>query len=122
MAFCIEVMETRLMNERRIPADDVGYAPEEALLEQELEPPPMYRVVLLNDDFTPMDFVIMVLERIFRLPHERAVRIMLDVHQQGRGVCGVYSREVAETKVALVVELARENDHPLLCVAEPVER
>lgn len=111
-----------LMDQRRIPAEDVGYAPDEALLEQALEPPPMFRVVLLNDDFTPMDFVILVLERVFRLPHERAVQIMLDVHQKGRGVCGVYSREVAETKVALVTEWARENDHPLLCVSEPVER
>ena len=111
-----------LMDQRHIPADDVGYAPEEELLEQALEPPPMFRVVLLNDDFTPMDFVILVLERVFRMPHERAVQVMLDVHQKGRGVCGVYSREVAETKVALVVEWARESDHPLLCIAEPAER
>jgi len=110
------------MNERRLPAEDVGYAPDEELLEQALEPPRMFRVLLLNDDFTPMEFVILVLERVFRLPHERAVQIMLDVHQKGRGICGVYSREVAETKVALVVEWARENDHPLLCVSEPVER
>jgi len=110
------------MNERHIPADDVGYAPEEDVLEQELEPPRMFRVLLLNDDFTPMEFVILVLERVFRLPHERAVQIMLDVHQKGRGVCGMYSREVAETKVALVVEWARESDHPLLCISEPAER
>lgn len=110
------------MNERHIPVEDVGYAPDEEVLEQELEPPRMFRVVLLNDDFTPMEFVILVLERVFRLPHERAVQIMLDVHQKGRGVCGVYSREVAETKVALVVEWARENDHPLLCISEPAER
>ena len=110
------------MDQRHIPADDVGYAPEEELLEQALEPPPMFRVVLLNDDFTPMEFVILVLERVFRMPHERAVQVMLDVHQKGRGVCGVYSREVAETKTALVVEWARESDHPLLCIAEPAER
>ncbi len=110
------------MNERRLPAEDVGYALEEEVLEQDLEPPPLFRVVLLNDDFTPMEFVILVLERVFRMTHERAVQIMLDVHQKGRGVCGIYSREVAETKVALVVEWARENDHPLLCVSEPVER
>ncbi|HES76028.1 MAG TPA: ATP-dependent Clp protease adapter ClpS [bacterium] len=110
------------MDQRHIPADDVGYAPEEELLEQALEPPPMFRVLLLNDDFTPMEFVILVLERVFRHPHERAVQIMLDVHQKGRGVCGVYSREVAETKVALVVEWARENDYPLLAVSEPVDR
>ena len=110
------------MNERHIPAEDVGYALEDELLEQALEPPRMFRVLLLNDDFTPMEFVILVLERIFRMPHERAVQIMLDVHQKGRGVCGIYSREVAETKVALVVEWARESDHPLLCIAEPAER
>jgi ATP-dependent Clp protease adaptor protein ClpS len=110
------------MDQRHIPAEDVGYALDEELLEQALEPPPMFRVLLLNDDFTPMDFVILVLERVFRMPHERAVQIMLDVHQKGRGVCGIYSREVAETKVALVIEWARENEHPLLCVSEPVER
>ena len=110
------------MDQRHIPAEDVGYAPEDVLLEQELEPPPMFRVVLLNDDFTPMDFVVLVLERVFRMPHERAVQVMLDVHQKGRGICGVYSREVAETKVALVVEWASESGHPLRAVAEPVGR
>ncbi|HET19125.1 MAG TPA: ATP-dependent Clp protease adapter ClpS, partial [Chromatiales bacterium] len=79
-----------------------------------------YQVVLLNDDFTPMEFVVAVLERVFRMPHARAMQVMLDVHQKGRGLCGVYSREVAETKVSLVIELARDNDHPLHCVAEPV--
>ncbi len=110
------------MDHRRMPAEDVGYAPEELELEQALEPPPMYRVLLLNDDFTPMDFVVMILERVFRLAHERAVQVMLDVHQKGSGVCGVYTREVAETKVALVLELARDEGHPLLCVSEPAER
>ena len=110
------------MDERRLPAQDVGYAPEEVLLEQEVEPPPMYRVVLLNDDFTPMEFVVLVLERVFRLTHENAVRIMLDVHQKGHGVCGIYSRDVADTKVALVLEWARENEYPLMSCSEPVER
>lgn len=75
---------------------------------------------MLNDDFTPMEFVVVVLERVFRLPHARAMHVMLDVHQKGRGICGVYTREVAETKASLVVELARDNDHPLVCLAEPV--
>jgi ATP-dependent Clp protease adaptor protein ClpS len=110
------------MDIRHMPAEDIGFAPEEVLEEQALEPPPLFRVVLLNDDFTPMEFVVLVLERIFRLPHERAVQVMLDVHQQGRGICGIYSREVAETKVALVLEWAMEKDHPLMCVIEPVER
>lgn len=106
------------MGSRLAPAEDIGLAPEE--VDEAVRPPPMYQVVLLNDDFTPMEFVVAILERIFRMPHARAVQVMLDVHQRGRGVCGVYTREVAETKVSLVLELARDNDHPLQCVAEPI--
>ncbi|MCS6800252.1 MAG: ATP-dependent Clp protease adapter ClpS [Myxococcota bacterium] len=80
--------------------------------------PPMYQVVLLNDDYTPMDFVVMVLELFFGMSRERATRIMLQVHTRGRGVCGVYTREVAETKVAQVNEFARSHQHPLLCTME----
>ncbi|MEW6446370.1 MAG: ATP-dependent Clp protease adapter ClpS [Pseudomonadota bacterium] len=106
------------MAPRLAPGEDIGLAPEE--VEAEVRPPPMYQVVMLNDDFTPMEFVVTVLERVFRLPHERAMQVMLDVHRKGRAVCGVYTREVAETKMSLVIELARDNDHPLQCVAEPV--
>ena len=80
--------------------------------------PPFYRVVLLNDDFTPMDFVVYVLKAVFNKSHEDALNIMLQVHNQGSGICGVYTRDVAETKVDQVVEAARMNDHPLKCVME----
>jgi ATP-dependent Clp protease adaptor protein ClpS len=106
------------MGSRLAPAEDIGLASEE--VDEEVRPPPMYQVVLLNDDFTPMEFVVAILERVFRMPHARAMQVMLDVHQKGRAICGVYTREVAETKVSLVIELARDNDHPLQCVAEPV--
>lgn len=84
----------------------------------DVDRPPMYQVVLLNDDYTPMDFVVMVLEVFFGMDRERATRIMLQVHTRGRGVCGVYTREVAETKVAQVNEFARSHQHPLLCTME----
>lgn len=83
-----------------------------------LKRPPLYKVVLLNDDFTPMEFVVHVLERFFAMPRDQATRIMLQVHTQGKGVCGIYAREIAETKVALVNGYARQNQHPLLCTME----
>ncbi len=81
--------------------------------------PPMYKVVLLNDDFTPMDFVVTVIEHIFRKTHEEAVDLMLAVHEKGAAIVGVYTREVAETKVDQTVEYARINEHPLQCAMEP---
>ncbi len=83
-----------------------------------LKKPPMYKIVMLNDDYTPMDFVIMVLENLFRLDHEKAVQIMLNVHQKGKGVCGVFPHEIAQTKLALVTEFARKHEHPLQCTME----
>lgn len=80
--------------------------------------PSLYRVMLLNDDYTPMEFVIEVLERIFQKDREAATRIMLHVHQHGAGECGVYTFEVAETKVTQVMDLALKNQHPLQCVME----
>ena len=80
--------------------------------------PSMYRVLLLNDDYTPMEFVVLILERYFNKSREQATRIMLHVHQKGVGVCGVYTYEVAETKVAQVMDLARRNEHPLQCTME----
>jgi ATP-dependent Clp protease adaptor protein ClpS len=80
--------------------------------------PSMYRVLVLNDDYTPMEFVVYVLERFFNQTREGATRIMLHVHQSGVGVCGIYSYEVAETKVAQVLDLARRNQHPLQCTME----
>ncbi len=80
--------------------------------------PSLYRVLLLNDDYTPMEFVVYVLERFFQKSPEEATRIMLHVHQHGVGVCGVFTYEVAETKVAQVMDLARRNQHPLQCTME----
>jgi ATP-dependent Clp protease adaptor protein ClpS len=80
--------------------------------------PSLYRVLLLNDDYTPMEFVVYVLERFFQKSQEEATTIMLHVHQNGVGLCGVYTYEVAETKVAQVLDLARRNEHPLQCTME----
>ncbi|MHC5306930.1 ATP-dependent Clp protease adapter ClpS [Bartonella sp. LJL80] len=87
-------------------------------IKPKLKKPDHYRVLLLNDDYTPMEFVIFVLEKFFRKNREDATRIMLNVHQNGVGECGVYSYEVAETKVAQVMDCARQNQHPLQCVME----
>jgi ATP-dependent Clp protease adaptor protein ClpS len=95
---------------------------EDGLAVQEARPklkkPPMYQVVLLNDDFTPMEFVVLVLERFFSKDRAQATRIMLHVHTQGKGMCGTFVREIAETKVAVVNEYARSKNHPLLCAME----
>src|SRR6476659_2067400 len=80
--------------------------------------PSLYKVLILNDDYTPMEFVVHVLERFFAKPREEAVTIMLHVHRHGVGICGVYTFEVAETKVAQVIELARRHQHPLQCTME----
>lgn len=84
----------------------------------ELSEPPMYRVLLLNDDYTPMDFVVAVLMRVFHKDQPAAERIMLNVHRQGKGECGIYTYEVAETKVETVKALAQAGKHPLRCVME----
>jgi ATP-dependent Clp protease adaptor protein ClpS len=84
----------------------------------EVARPPLYQVVLLNDDYTPMDFVVVVLETFFNLNRELATQVMLHVHTRGKGVCGVFTREVAETKVTQVNEFSRAHQHPLLCTLE----
>jgi ATP-dependent Clp protease adaptor protein ClpS len=92
-----------------------------ALLTQkkvEQKPPPLYKILLLNDDFTPMDFVIEVLKVFFSMDQEQATRIMLKVHTEGVGVCGIYPEDIASTKVKQVVEFSRINQHPLRCVME----
>ena len=86
-----------------------------------LKRPPMYKVMLLNDDYTPMDFVVEILEVFFSMSREKATQIMLTVHVQGKAVCGIYTRDIAETKAAQVNQYARENQHPLLCEIEAVE-
>jgi ATP-dependent Clp protease adaptor protein ClpS len=80
--------------------------------------PPLYQVVLLNDDFTPMEFVVDILERIFGMDRTTATRVMLEVHTRGKGICGVFTFEIAETKVAQVTTFARQHQHPLLCTME----
>ena len=80
--------------------------------------PSMYKVLMLNDDYTPMEFVVHVLERFFSMSHQEATRIMLHVHQRGIGICGVFTYEVAETKVNQVMDLARQHQHPLQCTIE----
>ncbi len=83
-----------------------------------LKRPPMFKVMMLNDDYTPMDFVVEVLETFFRMDREQATRVMLTVHTRGKAVCGVYPQDIAETKAALVVDYAREHQHPLMCQVE----
>ncbi|MEE9511130.1 MAG: ATP-dependent Clp protease adapter ClpS, partial [Gammaproteobacteria bacterium] len=94
------------------PDDERGLVLEEA--KPKLKKPPLFRVVLLNDDYTPMEFVVEVLELIFGMDRPKATRIMLEVHTKGKGVCGVYTYEIAETKVAQVSTYAQQNQHPLL--------
>ena len=92
-----------------------------AVLEAEkakVKPPPMYRVMLLNDDYTPMDFVVVVLQTVFAMSREKATLVMLQVHREGMGVCGTYTREVATAKVEQVINIARKHQHPLQCTME----
>ncbi len=98
------------------PGLDQGVAIETA--KPRLGKPPLFQVVLLNDDYTPMDFVVEVLRGFFAMDQERAVQVMLHVHTRGKGVCGVFSREVAETKVTQVNEYSRTHQHPLMCSME----
>jgi len=104
------------MPEPKDPQHDDGVAVQEA--KPKLKKPPLYKVIMLNDDYTPMEFVVTVLQRIFRLAQEQAVQVMLKVHTEGSGVCGVFTAEVAETRVREVLNFARENKHPLQCTME----
>jgi ATP-dependent Clp protease adaptor protein ClpS len=88
---------------------------------QKTKPPQMYQVVMLNDDYTPMEFVVVVIQEFFSKDLETATQIMLKIHLDGKGVCGVYSRDVAATKVDQVLEAANKAGHPLKCVSEPIE-
>ena len=105
-------MSTPKSNDPREP----GLAVETA--RPKLKRPPMYRVVLLNDDYTPMDFVVHILQVFFGMGHEKATQVMLHVHTRGKGVCGVYTYDVAETKVGQVNSYSRRHEHPLLCTME----
>ena len=99
-----------------------GDRPDQGIAVAEATPktkvPPLFRVVLLNDDYTPMEFVVEVLERFFAMGRHAATRIMLEVHTRGKGDCGVFTYEIAETKVAQVTNYSREHQHPLLCTLE----
>ncbi len=89
-------------------------------LSQKVKPPQMYQVVLLNDDYTPMEFVVLVIQEFFNKDRETATQIMLKIHLDGKGVCGVFSKDVAATKVDQVTEAAKKSGHPLQCVSEPL--
>ena len=106
------------MSNEQVHRGGDGLALKEA--KPELKEPSMYKVFLLNDDFTPMEFVVTLLEKLFGMDREKATRIMLLVHSQGKGVCGIYTYEIAETKVAQVNEYAQRHQHPLLCSMEKV--
>ena len=107
------------MSERRTDIEQYeGFelAVEEA--QPKVKPPPLYRVVLLNDDFTPMEFVVDILGSVFGMERTRATHVMLEVHTKGKGICGVFTYEIAETKVAQVMGVAQQQQHPLLCTME----
>ena len=114
------VLETKLANDdqtSREDESDVAIQPAEPKLKR----PSLYRVVLMNDDYTPMEFVVHILEYFFAMNREKATQVMLAVHTQGKGVCGVYTKDIAETKAALVNDYSRENQHPLLCEVEELD-
>ena len=104
------------MEHRDSNRPDSGVVVEEA--PPETAEPPLYRVILLNDDYTPMEFVVHILERFFNKSRQEATRIMMHVHRRGVGICGVYTYEVAETKVTQVMDFARQHQHPLQCTLE----
>lgn len=103
------------------PDDDDGAVDLITKTKPKTQRPPLYKVLLLNDDYTPMEFVVHVLERFFGISHSQAVEIMLTVHKKGVAVVGVFSYEIAETKVAQVMDFARRNQHPLQCTMEKEE-
>ena len=103
------------------PTDDDGGSVVLERRTQKVKPPQMYQVVMLNDDYTPMEFVVVVIQEFFNKDRETATQIMLKIHLDGKGICGVYSRDVAATKVEQVQEAARQAGHPLQCLSEPIE-
>jgi len=100
---------------------DQGTSVAVATIEPKLKKPPLYRVIIFNDDYTPMEFVVYVLQTFFGIDRDKATQIMLAIHTQGKGVCGIFTKEVAETKSAQVNNFARENEHPLISEIEPVD-
>ena len=114
-----KTLEIELTLNQDHQSDDGNLAVEQA--KPKLKPPPMYKVVMYNDDYTPMEFVVEILEIFFNLNREKATQIMLTVHTQGKAVCGVFTRDIAETKVAQVNQYASDNEHPLLCGIDLVD-
>lgn len=98
------------------PSRNFDLAVEEA--RPRIKEPPRYRVILLNDDYTPMDFVVDILSTVFGMERTQATQVMLEVHTKGKGICGIYNYEIAETKVAQVMGIAKQHQHPLLCTME----
>ena len=91
-----------------------------APVEPKIKKPPLYRVVLLNDDYTPMEFVVDVIQKVFKKSHDEATKIMLQIHTEGIGICGVFPLEIAETKMNQVLNLSKESQHPLQCIIEKI--
>ena len=106
------------MSEKDLSWDNQSLVFEEA--EPQIKEPSMYKVLIINDDFTPMDFVIDVLVSFFRMDVEHATQVMMHVHTRGKGLCGIFTHEIAETKITQVNQFAKDNQHPLLCVMESV--
>ena len=104
------------MGQRPDPAKEEGVVVRESV--PKVKQPPLYRVIILNDDYTPMDFVVHILEIFFSQDRENAIRIMLEVHTRGRGICGIFTYEIAETRVSQVNSYSREHQHPLQCTME----
>jgi ATP-dependent Clp protease adaptor protein ClpS len=108
----------------RLSKEKIDHADGGLLLEEarpKVKRPSLYKVIMLNDDYTPMEFVVHVLETFFSMDREKATRVMLQVHMDGKAVCGIYTRDIAETKAAQVVDYAQQNEHPLTCEIEVVE-
>lgn len=119
----VMIMETsvRLAQNSDDQNDQFGVGTVTQTQDPKLKKPPLYRVVLLNDDYTPMEFVVHILEQFFYMNRDKATQIMLTVHTQGKGVCGVYTKDIAETKAAMVNQYARDNEHPLVCEVEKAD-
>ena len=118
-------MATQIPKKPPVPAAPTGVGNDDAVVlerrTQRTKPPQMFQVVLLNDDFTPMEFVVHVIQEFFSKDRETATQIMLKIHLEGKGICGIYTRDVASTKVDQVLAASRAAGHPLQCLSEPVE-
>lgn len=117
----LENHRLRLSKDRDEEGDDFGGGLLLEATKPKIKKPSLYKVMMMNDDYTPMEFVVHVLQAFFALDREKATRVMLQVHTDGKAVCGIYTKDIAETKAAQVVEYAQQNEHPLICEIEAVE-